>query len=420
MNFYHVSPFPSEFSYKKSCTWEWKGIRRTTCRENRALVCPKTTCHSLFHTTMSDMLNFLWGNSDQTAAQSPPSTSTIPSYARAPADAHVPSSRASTNSIPPQRVSASAPVLDKPERTRVLKSDLSDSVLLETEKFTPYRNLLVFLSTVLLWHRPIPFGGLCVVTHLFLWYTAKALLKWKFAYLLGTVLLISFCVDFICRTQNITWDRILGMFPDESNEKVSYYEIMQQYVVAKKWVAAQRDHMLQFRQEQPVQFLISGLFFTIVFCFLLSFFNLFFVVYCSVFALLLTPGIWHHNALHRSFHHLAPLVAELYSQGNEKITDFLEQRERGDSPAEQRPSPTLAPVASSSTRPPIRSPITTRDRASTTSTRSPLVSHRSQMFERPPTRPSQVHRPSVGDVHATIPPTSSYYSASGETRKRYQ
>ena len=143
-------------------------------------------------------------------------------------------------------------------------------------------------------------------------------------------------------------------------------------------------------------------------------------MYCSVFALLLTPGIWHHNALHRSFHHLAPLVAELYSQGNEKITDFLEQRERGHSPAEQRPSPTLAPVASSSTRPPIRSPITTRDRASTTSTRSPLVSHRSQMFERPPTRPSQVHRPSVGDVHATIPPTSSYYSASGETRKRYQ
>ena len=229
---------------------------------------------------------------------------------------------------------------NKPEENE----HLTASVLLEKERWSPYQGLLVFSSTVLLWHRPVVFAVFAIFTHLILWYTSVAIIKWNVWLVVGILLSLGFTIDFLCGLFDITWDKCLSFFPLDGNEKYSYQEIIQQYVSLKKYIRQQYQKAMQFRQEQPQQFLITSLFFTLVACFCLSLVSLFTVVYISVFITLLAPGLWHNDIPRRVSVALMPYIATGYGIAHEKLSNVINPANKPNS----SPSSSIRPMSQQS------------------------------------------------------------------------
>ena len=242
---------------------------------------------------------------------------------------------------------------------------LTKSVVEQGEKWSPYRNLLVFSSTVLLWHRPVFFVILALATHLVLWYTTVAIIKWNLWLVVGIVLALGFTADYLCGLFDITWDKCLSYFPLNGSEKYSYEEIIQQYVSTRRYIAEKRDMALAFRQEQPQQFLITSLFFTLVLCFCLSLVNIFTIVYWSVFLCLLAPGLLHNEIPKRISVHAFPLMKSLYDVTHDNLTSLIHPTEQNDSPDNDNTAPERKPQSQQSVYPtkPAAAPYNTRSNA---------------------------------------------------------
>jgi len=198
-----------------------------------------------------------------------------------------------------------------------------DSVVVQTEKWSPYQNLVVFSSTVLLWQRPVIFALVAIFTHIFLWYTTVALFKWNTWFVVGAILCTIFICDFLFSSLHFTTERFLALFPHDGTERVSYTEIVQQYVSFRRFCREQFNRAMAFRNEQHQQFLITSLFFTIVICFILSFVNLFTLIYFLVFAGILAPGLWHNDIPRRVYIFVGPHVSASYQFVNDKMTEIL-------------------------------------------------------------------------------------------------
>ena len=67
-------------------------------------------------------------------------------------------------------------------------------------------------------------------------------------YLVANLLGVLLCADYICHTRHITWDTFLALFPHETNERVSYFEIVQQFASLKKFASEQWRRAAQFRE----------------------------------------------------------------------------------------------------------------------------------------------------------------------------
>mmetsp|Transcript_21276 Transcript_21276/g.27001 ORF Transcript_21276/g.27001 Transcript_21276/m.27001 type:complete len:319 (-) Transcript_21276:77-1033(-) len=224
----------------------------------------------------------------------------------------------------------------EPENNNESSEVMADSVILETAKWSPYQNFVVFSSTVLLWQRPVIFVLLAICTHLFLWYTTVAIFKWNFWIVVGALFSMCFITDYMCSLFGFTLNRFLTIFPYDGTERVSYQEIIQQYVTVRRFFRAQFYRALEFRKEQHQQFLISALFFTILTCFILSLVNVFTLVYVMVFVCLFTPGLWHNNIPRRVYVFAWPHVSSMYTLANQTLTEILAPKENNPNPSAPR------------------------------------------------------------------------------------
>merc|ERR1712137_601303 len=275
--------------------------------------------------------------------------------------------------------------------------------------------------------RPIVFIISVIFAHFFLWYTAVAITKWNPWIVIGTIISFLFTSDFLLNISNFTIEKFLALFPKDGTERVSYEDIIKQYVVFRRYLKQKFHNALQFRQDQPQQFLISSLFFTLVICFALSMLNLFLFIYIIVMIALVAPGLWYNEIPKRIYIFALPHVTTGYQIANDKIADVLAKKESTNTPKSSQANQDRKHANHDSSHPPPRTHPTNIYPTQTNDTAIPPAYVQ-------PQRPSMMNNPSASGYtkqqshhqyqyaapeQYTIPPPN-YFSTNQQPRKRHQ
>lgn len=253
---------------------------------------------------------------------------------------------------------------------------LTNSFVVQEEKWSPYQNFVVFISTVLLWlvyfrlsiiilqfltpitnrQRPVIFVLFAGFVQFFFYITNLAISRWNPWIVIAFILCSTFIIDFVLHLYGITMEKFLAIFPCDGTERISYQQIIEQYVSVRRFIKGQFQKALELRKEQPQQFLISALFFSSLFCLLFSLVNIFMCIYVLVNAIVFCPGLWHNDILKRIYAFAWPHITAAYHFANQKISEMLQPKPESVNPSAPRQvnrqaSPVQQPQDPSSNQP---------------------------------------------------------------------
>ena len=174
--------------------------------------------------------------------------------------------------------------------------------------------------------RPVLFVLLAGFVQFFFFFTSIAISKWNSWLVVACISATVFIIDFVLHLYGITMEKFLSIFPCDGTERISYQQIIQQYVEVRRFVKANFQNALQFRKEQPTQFLISALFFSSLICLFFYLVSVFTCLFILVNALVFGPGLWHNDIPKRIYAFVKPYALAGYNMANQKLSDVVKPK----------------------------------------------------------------------------------------------
>jgi len=199
------------------------------------------------------------------------------------------------------------------------------------ERLSPYRGVLLFLSSLLLWEKPVVLVIVSIALHLLLWYGAVILKMYHFSFILGGLMCSTILIDYCVKLLGHSWSSWLLLFPAQGSP-VAFDEVVRQYVFARKALIRAYNDGKQMRHDNLHQFVISALFFSCLFCVILYVVNTFVLVYLVAFSFLLGPGLVKNRVPQRIYITLKPHCAEAYAAANGFLLNLISGNKPGAHP----------------------------------------------------------------------------------------
>lgn len=164
---------------------------------------------------------------------------------------------------------------------------------------------------------------IAIITHFILWYTPRIYAKYGAFTLFCSILFLSTVVDFILYLTKFNRSKFFALFPPSEGNKLSYNQIISQYVGFKKFLKNSLEFVLEYRATQRLNFTIFILFGLLLLVFIHPIFNGFLLVYLSVFSLLLGPGIWYNDIPQRIYAASKPHLINIYSHSEAYLSKYI-------------------------------------------------------------------------------------------------
>eukprot|EP00011_Vannellida_sp_DIVA3-517-6-12_P003051 CAMPEP_0114614860 /NCGR_PEP_ID=MMETSP0168-20121206/5870_1 /TAXON_ID=95228 ORGANISM="Vannella sp., Strain DIVA3 517/6/12" /NCGR_SAMPLE_ID=MMETSP0168 /ASSEMBLY_ACC=CAM_ASM_000044 /LENGTH=480 /DNA_ID=CAMNT_0001825919 /DNA_START=129 /DNA_END=1571 /DNA_ORIENTATION=- len=200
-------------------------------------------------------------------------------------------------------------------------------------RFSAYKDLVVFASTVLLWQRPLVLAGTCVVTHVVLWYTAVLLAKVRLLQLACYLLIAAVCGSSALHYLGITRARVWELVPKAHSRGaleplMSYEDVICAYCAVYRAVFEKVDALITYRDQALPFFTLQAVIVLVGLTYVASMFSGFFLLYVTVFAALLAPGLFFHEAITRGAKALSPHIKTISSQVDMAVGNVIQKKRR--------------------------------------------------------------------------------------------